>query len=152
MDFLRYIQMRFLSYHCDNFLRIYYHSVLKQLLEQAKLANEKSHRIRADIHANHALCCVFMIAHDNKKARQVRALKDSCWWVNLADSLFAFLDMKDNKTHKYIVLYVNLKFDNYFVYTHVYMILEGAPLFHANLSIVAILPLPFLLYDTSIPQ
>ncbi|MCD5876722.1 hypothetical protein ACKLJX_26385, partial [Klebsiella pneumoniae] len=59
---------------------------------------------------------------------------------------------KDNKTHKYIVLYVNLKLDNYFVYTHVYMILEGAPLFHANFSIVAILPLPFLLYDTSIPQ
>lgn len=93
-----------------------------------------------------------MIAHDNKKARQMRALGVLCWWVNRPDSLFAFLDVKDNKTHKYFVLYVNLKFDNYFVYTHVYMILEGAPLFHANLSIVAILPLPFLLYDTSIPQ
>ncbi|HHL1523913.1 TPA: hypothetical protein ACQ2HY_001375, partial [Klebsiella pneumoniae] len=69
VDFLRYIQMRFLSYHCDNFLRIYYHSVLKQLLEQAKLANEKSHRILADIHANHARCCVATIGL-NKKARQ----------------------------------------------------------------------------------
>lgn len=70
----------------------------------------------------------------------------------LADSLFAFLDVKDNKTHKYIVIYRNSHIKNLFVYTHVYMILEGAHLFHANLSIVAILPLPLLLYDTSIPQ
>jgi len=51
-----------------------------------------------------------MIAHDNKKARQMRALGVLCWWVNRPDSLFAFLDVKDNKTHKYIVLYVNLNF------------------------------------------
>ncbi len=44
MEFPQHIQMRFLSYHCDNFLRIYYQSVLKQLLEQAKLTNEKFHR------------------------------------------------------------------------------------------------------------
>nr|DAG85073.1 MAG TPA: hypothetical protein [Caudoviricetes sp.] len=32
------------------------------------------------------------------------------------------------------------------------MILEGAPLFHTNLSAAVILPSPLLLYDTSIPQ
>ena len=97
MEFPQHIQKRFLSYHCDNFLRIYYQSVLKKLLGQAKLTNEKFHRIRAVIHANHARCCVATIAL-NKKARQMRALKDSCWWVNLADSLFAFLDVIDNLT------------------------------------------------------
>ncbi|MGK3466865.1 hypothetical protein ACSLOS_00585, partial [Klebsiella pneumoniae] len=44
MDFLRYIQMRFLSYHCDNFLRIYYHSVLKQLLDQAHQEKQISYQ------------------------------------------------------------------------------------------------------------
>lgn len=29
------------------------------------------------------------------KSPAERALKDSCWWVNLADSLFAFLDVLD---------------------------------------------------------
>jgi len=36
-----------------------------------------------------------MIAHDNKKARQMRALGVLCWWVNRPDSLFAFLNVKD---------------------------------------------------------
>lgn len=36
-----------------------------------------------------------MIAHDNKKARQMRALGVLCWWVNRPDSLFAFLDVLD---------------------------------------------------------
>ena len=81
-----------------------------------------------------------------KKARDMRGLL----WVQ--QSLFAFLNVKDNKTNKYIVIYRNLYIKHWSVYTHVYMILEGAHLFHANLSIVAILPLPLLLYDTSIPQ
>nr|DAJ70269.1 MAG TPA: hypothetical protein [Caudoviricetes sp.] len=45
-----------------------------------------------------------MIAHDNKKARHMRALWVSCWWMNRPDSLFAFLDVKDNKRHKRIDL------------------------------------------------
>ena len=45
----------------------------------------------------------------------------------LANSLFAFLDVKENKPHKHIDLYMYLLLLFFFVYTHVYIILESAP-------------------------